>query len=54
MSGIEVVMADLTKKDIRPDLVRIRNQGIQVIVVDVGTTLINIFIQQVSIFVAIR
>ena len=50
VSGVSVMVSDLARQDIRPDLVRVRTTGTPVIVVDVGTRLVKPFLQQVPVF----
>ena len=46
-AGVGVHLLELTKQDIRPDLVAIRNKGISRFIVDVGSDLIVPFFEQV-------
>ena len=46
-AGVGVHLLELTKQDIRPDLVAIRNKGINRFIVDVGSDLIVPFFEQV-------
>ena len=43
-----IQLLDLTHSDSRPDLVRLRNAGVQHFIVDIGAELLNIFFGQVS------
>ena len=43
-----IQLLDLKHSDSRPDLVRLRNAGVQHFIVDIGAELLNIFFDQVS------
>ena len=42
-----IQLLDLKHSDSRPDLVRLRNDGVQHFIVDIGADLLNIFFDQV-------
>lgn len=46
-AGVNAHLLELTKQDIRPDLVAVRNKGINRFIVDVGSDLIVPFFEQV-------
>ena len=50
-AGVGVHLLELTKQDIRPDLVAIRNKGISRFIVDVGSDLIVPFFEQVLLLI---
>ena len=50
-AGVGVHLLELTKQDIRPDLVAIRNKGINRFIVDVGSDLIVPFFEQVLVLI---
>ena len=50
-SNRKVQILDLKHSDSRPDLVNLRNAGVQHFIVDIGADLLNIFFDQVSYFI---
>ena len=46
-SGITVHLLELVRTDSRPDLVELRNRGVENFIIDVGSDLVEIFFEQV-------
>ena len=52
-SNRKVQILDLKHSDSRPDLVNLRNAGVQHFIVDIGADLLNIFFDQASCFIRV-
>ena len=46
--GIKMRLLDMKRGDIRPGLARLRNEGIQNFIVDIGAEYLKLFFEEVS------